>query len=45
MPLKYEWAWENYLDGCANHWMPTEVSMRADIALWNRATASPRTSA
>src|SRR5690606_3076408 len=23
-----------YLAGCANHWMPTEVSMQADIALW-----------
>ena len=19
MPLKYEWAWEHYLNGCANH--------------------------
>ena len=34
MPLKYEWAWEHYLNGCANHWMPTEVPMGADIALW-----------
>lgn len=34
MPLKYEWAWEHYLNGCANHWMPSEVSMGADIALW-----------
>src|SRR5215217_4629985 len=34
MPLKYEWAWEHYLNGCANHWMPTEVAMGADIALW-----------
>jgi ribonucleoside-diphosphate reductase beta chain len=34
MPLKYDWAWEHYLNGCANHWMPTEVSMAADIALW-----------
>ena len=31
MPLKYKWAWEHYLNGCANHWMPTEVSMQADI--------------
>ena len=23
-----------YLAGCNNHWMPTEVSMQADIALW-----------
>src|SRR5688572_18099765 len=34
MPLKYDWAWEHYLNGCANHWMPTEVAMGADIALW-----------
>lgn len=34
MPIKYHWAWEHYLNGCANHWMPTEVSMAQDIALW-----------
>ncbi|QVQ54142.1 ribonucleotide-diphosphate reductase subunit beta [Spiractinospora alimapuensis] len=34
LPMKYGWAWEKYLAGCANHWMPTEVSMHADIALW-----------
>ena len=34
LPLKYKWAWEKYLAGCNNHWMPTEVSMQADIALW-----------
>src|SRR3984957_1367359 len=34
MPLKYKWAWEHYLNGCANHWMPTEVSMSKDIELW-----------
>ena len=34
MPLKYNWAWEHYLNGCANHWMPSEVPMAADIALW-----------
>lgn len=34
LPLKYRWAWEKYLNGCNNHWMPTEVSMQADIALW-----------
>ena len=27
MPLKYKWAWEHYLNGCANHWMPNEVPM------------------
>lgn len=34
MPLKYKWAWEHYLNGCANNWMPTEVSMSKDIELW-----------
>ena len=34
MPMKYQWAWEHYLNGCANHWMPTEVSMAKDIELW-----------
>ncbi|HET9751008.1 MAG TPA: ribonucleotide-diphosphate reductase subunit beta, partial [Casimicrobiaceae bacterium] len=22
VPFKYKWAWEKYLAGCANHWMP-----------------------
>ncbi|WP_026784761.1 ribonucleotide-diphosphate reductase subunit beta [Pleomorphomonas koreensis] len=34
LPMKYGWAWEKYLSACNNHWMPTEVSMQADIALW-----------
>ena len=34
MPLKYDWAWEHYLNGCANNWMPTEVPMAKDIELW-----------
>jgi ribonucleoside-diphosphate reductase beta chain len=34
MPLKYHWAWEHYLNGCANHWMPSEVPMAKDIELW-----------
>ncbi len=34
MPLKYHWAWEHYVNGCANHWMPTEVPMGKDIATW-----------
>lgn len=34
MPLKYNWAWEHYLNGCANHWMPTEVPMSKDIEIW-----------
>ncbi len=44
MPLKYNWAWEHYLNGCANHWMPTEVPMQRDIELWksNRLSAAER---
>ncbi|TAJ76019.1 MAG: ribonucleotide-diphosphate reductase subunit beta [Gallionellaceae bacterium] len=34
VPFKYKWAWEKYLAGCANHWMPQEINMSADIALW-----------
>jgi ribonucleoside-diphosphate reductase beta chain len=40
MPLKYKWAWEHYLNGCANHWMPTEVPMAKDIELWKSGTLS-----
>ena len=34
VPFKYTWAWEKYLAACANHWMPQEINMSADIALW-----------
>lgn len=34
VPLKYDWAWQKYLDGCNNHWTPQEVNMTDDIALW-----------
>lgn len=34
MPIKYNWAWEHYVNGCANHWMPTEVPMTRDIETW-----------
>ena len=34
VPFKYKWAWEKYLAACANHWMPQEVNMSRDIALW-----------
>jgi ribonucleoside-diphosphate reductase beta chain len=34
VPFKYKWAWEKYLAGNANHWMPQEINMAADIALW-----------
>ncbi len=44
MPIKYDWAWEHYLNGCKNQWMPNEVSMQKDIELWksNKLTADER---
>jgi ribonucleoside-diphosphate reductase beta chain len=44
-PLKYDWAWEHYANGCANHWMPSEVPMSRDIELWrsDRLTQDERT--
>jgi ribonucleoside-diphosphate reductase beta chain len=44
LPLKYHWAWEKYLAGCNNHWMPTEVSMQADIAMWKSKSSDASTS-
>ena len=46
VPFKYEWAWDKYINACANHWMPNEISMSADIALWkdpNGLTEAERT--
>ena len=34
VPFKYNWAWEKYISACANHWMPQEINMTRDIALW-----------
>ncbi|MCX7120642.1 MAG: ribonucleotide-diphosphate reductase subunit beta [Gammaproteobacteria bacterium] len=34
VPFKYKWAWDKYLAACANHWMPNEINMAADVALW-----------
>src|SRR5689334_21162635 len=46
VPFKYEWAWKKYLDACNNHWMPQEIQMAADIAIWqdpNGLTEDERT--
>ena len=37
VPFKYKWAWDKYLSACNNHWMPQEINMTADIALWKSA--------
>ena len=34
VPFKYDWEWQKYLDGSANHWMPQEINMTNDIVLW-----------
>ena len=38
VPFKYKWAWEKYIATCANHWMPQEINMSRDIALWKNPT-------
>jgi ribonucleoside-diphosphate reductase beta chain len=38
VPFKYKWAWEKYLNACANHWMPNEINMNADVSLWKSQT-------
>lgn len=44
MPIKYTWAWEHFLNGCANNWLPHEIAMGEDILLWksDRLTKSER---
>ncbi len=34
IPFKYVWAWEKYLLGRRNHWMPDEIPMQNDITQW-----------
>lgn len=33
-PMKHAFAWEAYLVGNANHWLPTEISMQRDVEQW-----------
>ena len=33
VPFKYDWAWQKYLDGSANHWMPQEINMTAAVII------------
>jgi ribonucleoside-diphosphate reductase beta chain len=37
-PMKHKFAWEAYNTGNANHWLPTEISMQADIEQWRSNT-------
>ncbi len=36
LPHKNKWAWDLFLKGCANNWMPTEISMQTDIKQWRQ---------
>jgi ribonucleoside-diphosphate reductase beta chain len=40
MPIKYRWAWEHYLNGCANNWLPHEIPMGDDLSLWKSSRLS-----
>lgn len=33
-PMRHKFAWDAYLVGNSNHWLPTEVSMQRDIEQW-----------
>lgn len=33
-PMKHTFAWDAYLAGNANHWLPNEIAMQDDIELW-----------
>lgn len=34
LPHKNKWAWDLYLKGSANNWVPTEISMQKDVEQW-----------
>lgn len=37
-PMKHLFAWDAYMAGNANHWLPTEISMQRDIEQWKSTT-------
>ena len=40
LPHVNKWAWDLFIDGAANNWMPTEVSMSKDIEQWKSSLLS-----
>lgn len=38
LPHKNKWAWDLFLKGAANNWMPTEISMQKDVEQWKNST-------
>ena len=37
-PMKHTFAWDAYLTGNANHWLPTEIGMQVDVEQWRSNT-------
>ncbi len=37
-PIIHKFAWEAYMAGNANHWLPNEVSMQKDIEQWRSSS-------
>ncbi len=33
-PMRHTFAWDAYMAGNANHWLPTEIGMQKDIEQW-----------
>jgi len=40
LPHVNKWAWDLFIDGAANNWMPTEISMSKDIEQWKGSSLS-----
>lgn len=38
LPHRHKFAWDSFLKGAANNWMPTEVGMSEDIKQWKDGT-------
>lgn len=38
-PMRHQFAWEAYLAGNENHWLPTEIGMQQDIEQWKSPDA------
>lgn len=34
-PVRYQWAWDHYLESQQNHWTPNDIQMSQDIADYN----------
>jgi len=37
-PMRHKFAWDAYMVGNANHWLPTEISMQKDVEQWRSKT-------